>query len=620
MTVLRELVARLGFEVDKSGFTAAERGVSAIKGLLRRTADAARAAQQETSAASRKAAAAQRATDKAGSSSASMLRTLGEFAAGVGLTSVLHQMVEMASSAQETDSLLGQVFGPAGAQRVRDWSSTVGQEVGRSKFALQQFAGTLGAVIDPMVQNKEKAYEMATSLSTLAVDLASFFNATDQDAMMALRSGLTGEYESLKRFGVVINDATLGEYARSKGITKKVTAMKNAEKTELRYGYIMQATKNAQGDAARTANGFANASRALKDSLRDLGTMMGQSVLPYIEKAIFVARDLLAGFKKLAEGSYILEVAMAVLAATAAVLAFNMVSAFILPAAAVLGLIWLMDQLRAMFTGGRSDIGDWLDEWKGVGTTDELVRSLKDSWGSLIETFENLPDLRGSWDLFAGAIYDVGFAIEYVGEKLKDFLKNPMWEGLKLGASMIGIDAKSVGVEGGLLSEKGALKGSGLLDLFGIESHKAEPRELSFGEQLEKRHHDRFVEIQQRMEAERAAREARRQRRVADRAQAAEDAIQSRDMTEDAGLGISTDPNYRSLFGRHEVRAPAAPAPAAAAAAAAGANMSVYNGPMTNTININGGDTARVKKVVEDVLESRDKAAMSSMPNVAWSE
>src|ERR1700761_9008099 len=343
MTVLRELVARLGFEIDKGGFAAAQKVLAGVMTALRETSRASVDAQRAADKA-------QKQSKDAAGSGESLLRNLGHFAASVGLTGLLHEMVEMASSAQETSSLLDQVFGKQGANEVRAWSETTADVIGRSRFALQQYAGALGAVIDPMIENKDKAKDMAEQLSVLAVDLASFYNANDEDAMHALRSGLTGEYESLKRFGVVLNDATLSEYARTIGIKKKVQQMSIAEKTEVRYGYILKSTKNAQGDAARTANGFANASRALKDSLRDLGTQMGQAVLPYIEKAIFVARDTLKAFKDLATHSHILQVAMVVLGGAAVDLGWSMLSAFILPAASVLALIWLVDQLRAMFT------------------------------------------------------------------------------------------------------------------------------------------------------------------------------------------------------------------------------------------------------------------------------
>jgi hypothetical protein len=600
LTVLRELVARLGFEVDKAGFAAAERGVAGIKGALAATARAAGGAQSATAKAGAQA-------KEAAGSSGTLLKTLAGFAASVGLTGVMHQMVEMASSAQETNSLLDQVFGGEGGNQVRAWSETAAESLGRSRFALQQFAGTLGAVIDPMVGNKAVAQEMSTTLSGLAVDMASFFNATDQDAMLALRSAMTGEVESMKKFGVVMNDATLKEYALSVGIKKKILSMSNAEKTQLRYGYIMKATKNAQGDAARTANGFANASRALKDSLRDLGTTMGQAVLPYLEKVIMAARDGLKRFKEMAAHSNILQTAMIVLAGVAGALAISMLSAFILPVAGVLALIWLVDQLRAMFGGGRSAIGDFIDESFGIGTTNELVNTLVDLFAELGETWAALPDIAGMWEIWSAAIDNATDSFLGFLDTL-NLITSPLrwiWELGKMGAGMFGRD--------------GALYKSGLLGLVGLKpvDYAAEGRSSDRGLK------SGVMSADETRSARRTDREGLARSGTITRAQARADRrTQMQLEREDAGMSIDTgesiDPNMRSIAGRAVVRARRGTG--AAGPAAAAPIMSVNTGATTANIVIHTNDPDKMRRVVEDVLKQRDDAALSSLPREPLSE
>jgi hypothetical protein len=621
MTVLRELVARLGFEVDKAGFQAAEQRVAGIRTALGVSGRAALETQRsvdKTGGAVKKAAAT---SAQAAAQGASAFSGLAQLAAAVGLQQVISQVVHLASDANETANLLEQVFGAEGAKKVQDWSQVMGDAMGRSKYDLREYAGHLGAIIDPMIQNKKRAEEMATSLAALAVDLGSFFEASDSDAQHALQSGLTGEYESLKRFGVVLNDVTLQNYAQTQGIAKKVTAMSIAEKTELRYGFIMKSTANAQGDAARTLGGFENSSKKLSGVLKELATDMGLSVMPKIEALIHAAIKAVDGFKKMARGTYILEAAMIVLGGTAAALALSLLAPFIAPAIAIIGLIALVDELHAMFSGGRSIIGDWLDQLGGKGTTDAVVTRIRGWVDALKEFYDQLPDILGMFELIKGAVDDVGFAIERAMKKLPRALT----------ALVPGLDPAIDGAEkivsGDLMSKRDesgqrrALYGSGLLRLFRIkprawnqedaEGYNTE-RSLGagqtmqgFGDELEYRQRQRFVEIQ-------AARERRRAEQ-AERATEKENALMSHDPNEREDLGASMAPDPNAIqYGRARV---AAPPSASQSQLAPPAPMSVVVNQGANNIVINGGDPRETRRVVQDVLDERTNAAFNAIPN-----
>lgn len=404
MTVLRELVARLGFEVDKTGFQAAERGIAQVQGGLAATskklgvvgAAATAAGSRVASAGDRmaatgKAAASARAGMAVGATGASLFGgALGKLVGFAGVTQTIRSIVNLASDANETGNVLEQVFGKQGADQVKSWSQAAASTLGRSRFQLQEFAGGLGAILDPMVQNKAKAQQMSTTLSALAVDLGSFFNATDEDALAALRSGISGESEPLKRFGIVMQDATLQEFAHAQGIRKKLAAMSVAEKTELRYQFILARTKNAQGDAARTSGGFANSSKALKGALRDLGTDMGTAVMPMLERIVSGASKAVAFCKDWSKGTNALELAMGALGAAALVLGAQMLAPFIVPAAAAVALILVIDELYNLLTGGKSVIGTFIEDMGGLGTVDEMVRNLAAGYDILAESWTNL--------------------------------------------------------------------------------------------------------------------------------------------------------------------------------------------------------------------------------------
>jgi hypothetical protein len=437
MSVVRELIARLGFQVDKSGFQEAEKALDHVRKSVQQTGvaiakgggaagpkGAAGAAAAKAATASSKAAAA--AAAGAAASGDNALKTLGKAAAAVGLTHVIESIVEMASSAQETSSAINALFGAEGQKQVTDWAERTAVEMGRSKYAMQKFVGTLGAVATPMLGNADRAREMSESYAELAVDMASFYNSSDEDALAALRSAMTGEVESIKRYGVVMNDATMQEYAHSVGIKKKISAMTIAEKTELRYGFVMKATAAAHGDAARTGAGFANSMRRVQALMLDLGTDMGTAVLPKIETLLHFITDGIAGFKEFTKGTALLSTAMWVLGGVAAALAFQLLAPFILPAIAIAALILLIDDLYGLFTGGKSAIGDFIDSMFGLGATEDMVNSLRDAWQWLSETFtelsETMPDITGMFEVLMGVGEDFGLAVSRWEERLARFI------------------------------------------------------------------------------------------------------------------------------------------------------------------------------------------------------
>lgn len=345
----------------------------------------------------------------------SLQGSLMRLGVSLGLGALLKQMTTLASNANETDNVLKEVFGAQGAAQVKSWADATGKEIGRSRYTLREYTGQLGAMLEPIVGNASKAQEMSTTFAKLSVDLASFFNTADDDALAALKSGIVGETEPLRRYGIVLLDATLQEYAHTQGVNKKITAMTNAEKVELRYRYILAHTTKAQGDAARTATGFANASRALKDHFKDLGTTAGQKLLPVAGKLIDWANKGIEKFSELSKRSNLVEGSL--LAIAAALVAIN-AATLIEMAPAILALIAFAvaaDEVKTTLDGGSSLIRDWLDAWGGAGTTANGIKLITGA----LETF------TGSLDSYR-KVYEAvpNSAIgEWASDQMRDRMK-----------------------------------------------------------------------------------------------------------------------------------------------------------------------------------------------------
>lgn len=200
--------------------------------------------------------------------------------------------VDLASDLIETRGKIDVVFGSMSKQ-VTEWAKTSVKSMGLAQQTALDSAALFGDMGTGMGMSQKRAAEMAMSLTQLGADMASFKNISNDIATTALKSVYTGETESLKNLGVVMTQANLEEFARSKGLRKKIKDMKEAEKVELRYLYVMDRTKNAQGDFLRTGGNAANQMRMHSEMLKEIQTNWGMVILPEYTKLLTKANQLL---------------------------------------------------------------------------------------------------------------------------------------------------------------------------------------------------------------------------------------------------------------------------------------------------------------------------------------
>jgi hypothetical protein len=275
-------------------------------------------------------------------------------AVGAGLVTLGVHSVRVASDTAESFSKVGVVFGKTAGQ-VQKFAETTASSLGISKRAALEAAGTLGNLLVAMKLPQPQAAKLSVNMVKLAADMASFNNASPEEALEALRSGLVGETEPLKRFGVNLSVARIEAEALATGLVKPAVnmglvrvaaigveaaekklsaaikehgansieaqkaeaslilarqrqekalggqkvALTEAQKAQAAYGLIMKDTATAHGDFARTSDGLANQQRILKARFDDLSGQLGTKLLPAVNSAAegllkftdFVARN-----------------------------------------------------------------------------------------------------------------------------------------------------------------------------------------------------------------------------------------------------------------------------------------------------------------------------------------
>jgi hypothetical protein len=206
--------------------------------------------------------------------------------------------INYASDLDETKNKVNVVFGSMSAD-VLAWSENSATALGQSQEQALAAAATYGNLFVAMGLGQGPAADMSTSLVGLASDLASFNNANPQDVLNALRSGLSGEIEPLKKYGVAMNEAILKQQAMEMGLGDNIQALTEAEKLQVRYAIIMKQTTVAQGDFARTADGLANSQRILKAQFIDAAAALGTQLLPYALQFVTWVSGLITKFQQL---------------------------------------------------------------------------------------------------------------------------------------------------------------------------------------------------------------------------------------------------------------------------------------------------------------------------------
>ncbi len=240
---------------------------------------------------------------------------LAGFGAGVGFSAVsiasrgltmvtdyLKNATDAASDQAEAQSKVSVVFGEQ-SRVIQQWASTAARSMGLSKTAALDAAGSLGNLFDGMGLTEQATTSMSKSIVQLAADLGSFNNVSTDDALTALKAGLVGETEPLRRFGVALNATAVEAEAARLGLVEMVSVggklkpyISDAAKVQARYSLILKGTVNAQGDFARTADGMANSQKSLDAALEDLSAEVGRFL-------VGPAADLVKFFTTLVTGS-----------------------------------------------------------------------------------------------------------------------------------------------------------------------------------------------------------------------------------------------------------------------------------------------------------------------------
>ncbi|WP_201319137.1 hypothetical protein [Paenibacillus sp. EPM92] len=233
---------------------------------------------------------------------ANSIRNLGAVLASAfavnGIKEVGLNMIKLAMDAQESENKFQVVLGNM-ADSARKWSMELSKSLKMNQYEVRNNLAGMYSIIESLGFGGDAALNMSKGLTQLTYDLSSLHNIDTKTAFEKLRSGMVGETEPMMALGVNLLETNLKLKAVQMGLIKTGQEMTEQQKVIARYNIIMEATKKAHGDMARTIDSPANQARIARAKYAELSAQLADKLLPSINKILHGINYLLEKFQKL---------------------------------------------------------------------------------------------------------------------------------------------------------------------------------------------------------------------------------------------------------------------------------------------------------------------------------
>lgn len=134
--------------------------------------------------------------------------------------------------------------------------------------------------------DEEIVYSVLNITKVTVTKFSSLYNLDHKETFDIIQSGILGQSDQLEKLGINMSQANLEAFALSQGINKSYSEMSEAEKTALRYNYMLEETSNVQGNFAKNSGSLTEQFKIAKLNMNDLSTEIGKILLPISESAM----------------------------------------------------------------------------------------------------------------------------------------------------------------------------------------------------------------------------------------------------------------------------------------------------------------------------------------------
>ena len=211
----------------------------------------------------------------------SLLSAMIPFLSIYAIFSGLKNAINDAMESIETDNMFNTVFGSS-ATEMSNWVGEVNKTLGLGITNTKQYTATISQMGRAMGLTGQQAMEMSKQMALMAGDISSFYNTDLASVQADLRSALSGSYETMDKYGILLRATTIQQYAYANGIANTGAELTNAQRAMATTMMIEEQLGLANGDLARSINSPANQARILKSNLSDLSVALGKCFMPIL--------------------------------------------------------------------------------------------------------------------------------------------------------------------------------------------------------------------------------------------------------------------------------------------------------------------------------------------------
>lgn len=233
--------------------------------------------------------------------------------------------MDISSDLTEVQNVVNVSFGDM-TYKVEEFAQNSIEQFGMSELALKQYSSrfqSMGAAMgisskaigsansflkkqtNGYIEASDSMADMSLNLTKLTADMASFYNVEQKAVAEDLAAIFTGQTVPLRQYGLDLTQATLKEWALKQGLDADMKSMSQAEKTMLRYQYVMANTTASHMDFSRTADTWANSVRVLKQNFEQLASIIGGALInafkPFVQMLNTVLKQVISFAKIVTE-------------------------------------------------------------------------------------------------------------------------------------------------------------------------------------------------------------------------------------------------------------------------------------------------------------------------------
>ena len=216
------------------------------------------------------------------------------------LTQTFSKMVSQSANYLENMNLLDVAFNN-NTKEAKQFVNTLTEMYGLDESWGYKTIGLFKQLSNAMGLADETGTTLAKTLTALSIDLASLYNVNTQSAVEKLTSALAGQTKPVRVFGADITEATLQMTLMENGIDKLVSNLSFAEKRLLIVTSVLNQTKEAQNDWARTIESLANQMRIMDEQVSRLTRAIGnvfmpilKTIIPYLNAFLMVITEIVS--------------------------------------------------------------------------------------------------------------------------------------------------------------------------------------------------------------------------------------------------------------------------------------------------------------------------------------